>query len=123
MARVNGARLVAAQLLKQADNAARLLRVLSNSHRLRVLCLLIDAELSVGQINEMVPVSQSVLSQHLAVLRKHKLVTTRRVAQTIYYSVAAGPANGVVVALHDSFCKQPAQRRRPSAADKLGAPD
>jgi DNA-binding transcriptional ArsR family regulator len=65
--------------------------------------------MSVGQINESIPVSQSVLSQHLAVLRRHKVVETRRAAQTIYYSVAAGPANGVITTLHDAFCKQQPQ--------------
>lgn len=98
---------IARDMTKQADEAARFLRVLSNSHRLRVLCLLLEGELSVGEINAMVPVSQSVLSQHLAVLRTRKLVNTRRVAQTIYYSVAPGPVADVVLALHGAFCRRP----------------
>ena len=95
---------IMAQLARQADQAAQFLRVLSNGHRLRVLCLLMDGEMSVGEINAMIDVSQSVLSQHLAVLRGHKLVQTRRFAQTIYYSAAPGPLGEVIAALHDAFC-------------------
>lgn len=110
MAGKHGAVNVSAQLTKQADKAAHFLRVLSNRHRLRVLCLLLDGELSVGEINASIKVSQAVLSQHLAVLRDNHLVHTRRAAQTIYYSVAPGPVGGVIIALHDAFCRQDKDR-------------
>lgn len=87
-----------------ADDAARLLKALSNSSRLMVLCSLSQGELTVGQINEKVPLSQSALSQHLALLRRDGLVHTRRSAQTIFYSLAEGPAALVMVTLHDIFC-------------------
>src|SRR6056297_3875091 len=87
-----------------ADAATRLLKALSNSSRLMVLCSLAKGELTVGQINERVPLSQSALSQHLAVLRRDGLVHTRRSAQTIYYSIADGPAGRLIETLHDIFC-------------------
>jgi DNA-binding transcriptional ArsR family regulator len=59
-----------------------------------------------------VDVSQSALSQHLAVLREAGIVTTRREAQTIWYTLAEGPAHAVMAALHASFC---APRRRAAA--------
>jgi DNA-binding transcriptional ArsR family regulator len=77
---------------------------MANKHRLRVLCMLIGGEKSVGELNAMIPVSQSVLSQHLAVLRRARLVTTRREAQVIYYSVTSGPAHSVIGTLHHEFC-------------------
>jgi len=89
---------------EHADDAARLLKALSNSSRLMVLCSLAKGELTVGQINERVPLSQSALSQHLAVLRRDGLVHTRRSAQAIYYSLAHGPASRVIETLHDIFC-------------------
>lgn len=89
---------------EHADEATRLLKALSNSSRLMVLCSLSQGELTVGQINERVPLSQSALSQHLAVLRRDGLVHTRRSAQTIYYSLAAGPAGRIIQTLHDIFC-------------------
>lgn len=97
---------LAVQLAKQSETAARLLRVMSNKHRLRVLCGLVGGEKSVGQLNDEIPVSQSVLSQHLAVLRRARLVQTRREAQVIYYSMTPGPAQNVIAVLHDAFCSQ-----------------
>ena len=89
---------------EHADDAARLLKALSNSSRLMVLCSLAEGELTVGQINERVPLSQSALSQHLAVLRRDGLVHTRRSAQAIYYRLAHGPASRVIETLHEIFC-------------------
>lgn len=87
-----------------ADEATRLLKALSNSSRLMVLCSLAQGELTVGQLNDRVPLSQSALSQHLAVLRRDGLVHTRRSAQTIYYSLAEGPAGRIIETLHEIFC-------------------
>lgn len=100
-------------LEQNADEAARLLRALANPQRLRVLCLLVSNELSVGQINECVALSQSALSQHLAVLREEGLVHTRREAQTIFYSLAKGPAQTLIIALHGIYCA-PSGRRSES---------
>jgi DNA-binding transcriptional ArsR family regulator len=104
------------ELERHAGDAERLLRVLANRHRLMVLCALADSELSVGALNERVPLSQSALSQHLAVLREDGLVETRREAQTIYYSVADGPALDIIRVLHGVYCGAPAPRRRTSAS-------
>ena len=61
-----------AQMLRQAPHAAALLRALANEQRLAILCVLLDGPLSVGEINRQLPLSQSALSQHLAVLREHR---------------------------------------------------
>lgn len=87
-----------------AEEAARLLRSLGNPNRLLVLCLLTSGEMSVGELNEALPLSQSALSQHLAVLREEGLVTTRREGQTIFYSVPPGPALDVLAVLHGIYC-------------------
>jgi len=68
-------------------NYAMILKALANNNRLKILILLNEHELNVGQLEKMVDLSQSALSQHLAVLRKYNIVKTRRVAQTIYYSL------------------------------------
>lgn len=95
-----------------ANKAAKLLRAMGNPQRLRVLCLLTEDEMSVGQINEQVDLSQSALSQHLAVLRAEDLVETRRESQTIYYSLASGPARDVVKTLAKHYCSPPVRRAR-----------
>ena len=92
------------QMRLHASDAARLLRALANEKRLMLLCLLVEGERSVGELNARVDLSQSALSQHLAVLREDGLVNTRREAQTIYYSVADGPAHQVIQTLHDIYC-------------------
>lgn len=93
-----------AQLRTSAGAAARLLRTLSNEHRLMLLCLLFEGEKSVGELNASLPLSQSALSQHLAVLREEGLVRTRRAAQSIYYTLASPAAAQVVRTLHAIYC-------------------
>lgn len=95
------------EMAQHADSAARLLKALANPHRLQVLCVLGDQELSVGELNERIPLSQSALSQHLKVLRQDGLVRTRRESQTVYYQVAPGPATDVIAVLHRHFCSVP----------------
>lgn len=87
-----------------AAEAATLMRAFGNESRLMILCALADGEHSVGELNELVPLSQSALSQQLARLRREGLVTTRRESQVIHYSLADGPADKIIHALHDIFC-------------------
>lgn len=101
---------MAAAMAAQAEAAAELLKTLGNPQRLRILCLLVEGEHSVGEINAHVPLSQSALSQHLAVLREHALVETRREAQTIYYTLAEGPARALLGTLYDLYCPTPGAR-------------
>lgn len=92
------------EMQSHAGEAARLLKALANEHRLLILCHLAEGEKTVGELNACVPVSQSALSQHLSVLRRDGLVTTRREAQSIHYALAGGPATRVVETLHDIYC-------------------
>ncbi len=92
------------EMVAHAGEAARLLKTLGNEYRLMILCALSEGEASVGALNERVPLSQSALSQHLAVLREDGLVSTRREAQTIHYSAADGPALEVIRVLHRLYC-------------------
>lgn len=95
-----------------SDEAARLLQALANGQRLRVLCMLVGHELTVGQINERLPeLSQSALSQHLARLRAQGLVATRHEAQSVWYSLAPGPAQAIIATLHGIYCPLPAKPR------------
>jgi DNA-binding transcriptional ArsR family regulator len=95
-----------------AGDAAQLLKALGNEQRLLVLCNLISGPLSVGELNERVDLSQSALSQHLALLREAGLVSTRRDAQTIYYSLPPGPVTRVMAVLQDIYCGVPGRRSR-----------
>lgn len=88
-----------------ADEATRQLKALSNVNRLMILCILCEKELSVTELNELVDISQSALSQHLARLRDDKIVQTRRQSQTIYYSIADGVAKEIIHVLYNHYCK------------------
>ncbi|MBT8124647.1 MAG: metalloregulator ArsR/SmtB family transcription factor [Gammaproteobacteria bacterium] len=92
-------------MLEQRENVAQILKTIAHEARLMILCLLVKNEMTVSQINEFVELSQSALSQHLAVLRQHNLVQTRRESQTIYYRLADKDLSHIVTSLHDVFCK------------------
>jgi len=87
-----------------AREAAQLLKCLANESRLMIMCALAEGESSVGELNRRIDLSQSALSQHLAVLREQGLVMTRRESQTIYYDLADTPALRLVETLHGIFC-------------------
>jgi len=84
--------------------AVTLLKSLANESRLMIMCVLAEGEHSVGDLNERIKLSQSALSQHLAVLREQGMVKTRRESQTIYYRLADSPAINVIDLLHDVYC-------------------
>jgi ArsR family transcriptional regulator len=92
------------QFEASAAEAAKLLKALSNERRLMILCQLGDRELAVGQIQPLVGLSQSALSQHLAVLREQGVVATRREGQVIFYRIADPAAVKVVATLAEIFC-------------------
>lgn len=97
-----------ADLQANARKASALLKAMSNERRLLILCHLALGEKSVGELEELVGLSQSALSQHLARLRRDKLVSTRRSAQNIYYSLHGDEAKRVMATLHDLYCARPA---------------
>ena len=87
-----------------AAQAAELLKTLGNEQRLMILCQLLQGPLSVGEINERVPLSQSALSQHLAKLREARIVTTERESQSVRYSLPAGVVTRLMATLYEEFC-------------------
>ena len=109
-------------LESQAGAAESLLKTVANKRRLVILCELLAGEKSVTALRGAIGLSQSALSQHLAVLRKHKLVKTRRDAQMIFYSLRGSEAPAILGALYELYCRSPkpvcddlpaGRRRRP----------
>ena len=92
------------QMADSASRASSLMKTLGHKDRLMILCHLADGEKSVGQIADLLEISQSPLSQHLSRMRKEGLVDTRRQAQTIYYSLKSGEASRIVEVLYELFC-------------------
>jgi DNA-binding transcriptional ArsR family regulator len=94
----------AAELAKAADLASDFLKSLANPVRLRILCLLIQGETTVGDLALQLDARQSLVSQHLALLRKDGLVRPRRDGQTIHYALSDPRAERLLGVLHDAFC-------------------
>jgi ArsR family transcriptional regulator, virulence genes transcriptional regulator len=95
------------QLAEKAGQAAALLKALSNERRLLILCHLISAgEMTVGALVDVIGLSQSALSQHLARLRSDGLVTFRREAQTLYYRIGNPDTGRVIAVLRDIYCPE-----------------
>lgn len=97
---------------RNAADVSGLLKMLSHEVRLLVLCHLRDGELTVGEINSRVSLSQSALSQHLAALRGAGLVATRRQGQSIYYRLSDDRAGRLLAVLHDLYCEAGERGRR-----------
>lgn len=92
------------EIKPHAEEAATFLKALANGQRLMILCNLVEGPLTVGELNERVDLSQSALSQHLAVLRESNVVTTTRESQSIRYALPAGAATRIIEILYKEFC-------------------
>lgn len=91
---------------ENAAQASALLKSLSNPSRLMVLCALVNREHTVGELEEITGLSQSAISQHMARLRDEKIVSTRREAQWIYYSLADDAVKAILATMHDLYCPE-----------------
>lgn len=93
-----------AAMQAHAAEASALLKTLGNPQRLMILCHLVEGELGVGALHERLALSQSALSQHLAMLREAGVVTTRREGVQVFYALQPGPAQRVMATLHGIYC-------------------
>ena len=97
----------AARLLEHNCHAieagTNLLKALANEKRLQILCLQREKHPAGTQINQQLSLSQSALSQHLAILRRDQLVNTRRESQTIYYSLSSESAKAIINTLAQHY--------------------
>jgi DNA-binding transcriptional ArsR family regulator len=93
------------QFEARAAEAAQMLKLLANEHRLLILCRLsIEGEMSVGQLARAVGLGQSALSQHLAKMREEGLLVTRRDAQTVFYRIATADVARLLKLLKSIYC-------------------
>ena len=86
-----------------AQAASELLKAMSNQTRLMILCQLLHGEKTAGELDSLTNLSQSALSQHLAVLRDHGLVRTRRESQNIFYSIEGEKPKAIIEVLYQLF--------------------
>jgi DNA-binding transcriptional ArsR family regulator len=93
------------ELHDKASHAVELLKAMANEWRLMILCQLAEGEKTVSELQEALGLSQSALSQHLAVLRRERIVSARKHAQSVSYSLAGTDAPKVMQTLHEVFCE------------------
>lgn len=103
------------EMAKTAEKASELLRVMSNQKRLLILCKLACGERSVQQLQEETGLGQSTVSQQLAKLRGERLVSARRQAQSVFYSLSSDEVEAVIETLYGLYCS-------PECAPECGAP-
>ncbi|RLA43076.1 MAG: ArsR family transcriptional regulator [Gammaproteobacteria bacterium] len=90
---------------ENAAQAAGLMKLLGHPHRMMILCELKQGECSVSELSEKIGIPQSPLSQHLARMRHEGVVTSRREAQTVYYSLVGQEVAAVVSLLYELYCE------------------
>lgn len=89
-----------------ADDACKLMKVLSNRDRMMLLCEIAQGEKCVGELEAALDLHQPTLSQQLTVLRKEKLVKTRREGKQIFYTLSSQVAVAVMGLLYRYYCKK-----------------
>lgn len=92
------------ELQQQANDAAKVLRILAHPERLMVLCQLREGEKNVSSLLENSALSQSAFSQHLTVLRQAGLVETRKESQSVFYRIAGGKVENLINAIQGAWC-------------------
>jgi len=86
------------------DRASRSLKAMSHPLRLKILCTLGDAEVSVQDIVDQVGTSQSNISQHLAILRDKGILTSRKDANRVFYRVSDNRTLRLICMMREVFC-------------------
>jgi DNA-binding transcriptional ArsR family regulator len=100
------------RMAKRAKQASTFPKSLAHEFRLLILCLLCEGEKSVADLEEVLLMRQSSVSQHLARLRRDGLVQPKRNGKAVHYSLATDDVRLMVGTLHDLFCKSPRRHAR-----------
>ncbi|WP_236585613.1 metalloregulator ArsR/SmtB family transcription factor [Dyella sp. EPa41] len=93
-----------ASMQRHADEAVAVLKAMGSQNRLMLLCELLEGERSVNDLASSLGLSQSVVSQHLSLLRRDGLVAGRREGQTIYYVISDERVHALMARLFELFC-------------------
>lgn len=87
-----------------ADEAIAVLKAMASRNRLMLLCQLVQGERSVGELAQALDLAQSVVSQHLSLLRRDGVVHGRREAQSIYYRISDPRVQALMRTMFEQFC-------------------
>jgi ArsR family transcriptional regulator len=90
---------------KHIDDIARLLKTMAHPIRLKILCLLQDRELTVGDIHKEVRTTNANVSQHLSILRNQGIISYRKDANFIYNRITEGRVTELIKNMRELFCQ------------------
>lgn len=78
------------------DEIAEFFKALSNPYRIRIIGLLLQSKLDVNEIARTLSISQSSVSQHLKILKYHRLLKEKREGKHVYYSIVDSDLSNVI---------------------------
>lgn len=92
-------------LQQRAPEAAALLKAMANTHRLLILCMLVEhRKVSAGVLAQTTGLSPSATSQHLARMRDEGLIVSHRQGTTVCYIIANHDLERIITALKEIYC-------------------
>lgn len=92
--------------MDNAKNIAELLKVLSNENRLMIVCYLLESPMTVSELHQKINnLTQSALSQHLALLKAHRILDSNKCGLSITYSIQDERIRSVIKVLKENYCK------------------
>ena len=92
------------EMSETAERVSDLMKVLSSPKRLMILCQLVGAQRSVGELARLLDMRAAAVSQQLSLLRREDIVAARREGQTIFYSLARDDVRLLIAFLYDTYC-------------------
>ena len=91
---------------EKAKKIADMLKILANENRLRILCALMEGQMTVGTLSEFVKdITQSALSQHLTLLKAAGIVSSEKKGQNVTYSIADKRVEELIETLRKHYCE------------------
>lgn len=92
--------------MNNAKYIAELLKVLSNENRLMIVCYLLEAPMTVSELHQKINnLTQSALSQHLALLKAHRILDSNKNGLSITYSIQDERIRSVIKVLKENYCE------------------
>ena len=90
---------------EKAKKMAEILKVLANENRLIIFCVLMEQPMTVGEITKRIPeITQSALSQHLSLLKAHKILDSKKSGQNVTYFIADEKVSEIIMVLRKNYC-------------------
>lgn len=87
------------------NRIATILKSISHPVRLKILCLLLDGEKSVGELHKNFSSTYSNISQHLQKMHNMGLLSSEKRANFIFYSITNPQIHGFIKVLKKLYCK------------------